>query len=486
MPRGNVRRLASFVGALLLVAVVAAGRPVWAAQIDPMPLPQDTARLKASIEERWRVIPLQGGLLLVPRRPSTPIKGIELTRDTIAIDGQTVTGADLQNRLGTDAEAVLRLSYLSPSDRAQLFRADSEPPLERGGSASRGASAGSTSRAAAPPIAAAPATPSETGNTTNAPWTEVMPIARGDRIRIGGDATVDESEQVRSLVAVLGSADVKGLVAKDVFAVGGDVRLGPKAVVRGSVMTVGGRIHADPGARVGGEVTELSLASSNLRIWGGHDGDFNVAITPDWPRIARIAFGTGLIFSLCWFVLCAGALVVLPGGVARAREGIAFSPLGAFVVGLATQVLFMPAMLLIATALSISVIGIPLLAAIPLAVFGLFIASLLGFTGVLVAIGERFVGRSLPMLALLAGALLAWGVGLGGRYLWMMNGGAFGVGFALAIIGLAIEYIAMTFGLGGALLAWTLARRRAATAPHSQITPATPSEPSPSGVSLDI
>ncbi len=473
MPAVNVRRLAWFVLVLLLVAWGLGARAGWAAQVDPMPVPHDNTRLKVSLEERWRVIPIQNGLLLVPRRPGLTVKGIELTRDTIAIDGQIVSGAELQHRLGADAEAVLRLSYLSAPERAELFR-DAEPALERGAGA--GAGAGAAKGAAGSDAARASSNVGAAGSATTgvgvpnapsrSPWTEVMPIARGDRIRLGGDASVEESEQVRSLVAIIGSADVKGLVGQDVVAIGGDVHLGPKAVVRGSVTAIGGRVHADPGAKIDGGTTELSLSNSNLRVWlpldGGKEGDFNVAIAPDWPRIARYTFGSGILFALCWFVLCAGALVVLPTGVSRAREGMAWSPISAFLVGVATQVLFGPALLLIMTALSISVIGIPLLAAIPVAIFALFLAGLLGFTGVLVAMGERLVGRGMPLVALMVGGSLVFAIGLGGQYLWMVRGGASTLGVVLAVSGLVIEYLAATFGLGGALIAWTILRRRAA------------------------
>ncbi len=488
MPAVNVRRLAWFVLVLLLVAWGLGARAGWAAQVDPMPVPHDNTRLKISLEERWRVIPLQNGLLLVPRRPGSTVKGIELTRDTIAIDGQIVSGAELQHRLGADAEAVLRLSYLSAPERAELFR-DAEPPLERGAGAGKGVAGSDAARASSNAGAAGSATTTGVGvpnAPSGSPWTEVMPISRGDRVRLGGDASVDESEQVHNVVAIIGSADVKGLVGQDVVAIGGDVHLGPKAVVKGSVTAIGGRVHADPGAKIDGGTTELSLSSSNLRVWfpldNGKEGDFNVAITPDWPRIARYTFGSGILFALCWFVLCAGALVVLPTGVSRAREGIAWSPLSAFLVGVATQVLFGPALLLIMTALSISVIGIPLLAAIPVAIFALFLAGLLGFTGVLVAMGERLVGRGMPLVALMVGGSLVFAIGLGGQYLWMVRGGASTVGVVLAVTGLMVEYLAATFGLGGALIAWTILRRRAAAEKASFA----PIMPSPPMSSLDI
>src|SRR5262249_50782495 len=136
-PGGSGRRLATCILALALVLTGSAGRAVRAAQVDPLSVQHDTSKLKARIDERWRAIPLQNGLLLVPRRPSTLVKGGDLAQDgTIAIDGQIVTGVDLQSRLGADADVVLGLSHLSPTERATLFQSQTDnEPLERGAGA---------------------------------------------------------------------------------------------------------------------------------------------------------------------------------------------------------------------------------------------------------------------------------------------------------------------------------------------------------------
>jgi hypothetical protein len=487
--RKGRQRLATVVLTLLMVG--AAGRLGWTAQVDPWQVPHDNARLKGQIEERWRVIPVQGGLLLVPRRATAGMKGVEVIRDgAIAIDGQIVSGADLQNRLGTDADAVLQLSYLRETDRAALFQAQIAAqgtagapgePIERGDRANGrtpGAAGAAKSRTSVPDTTGA-----QGAAGANSPWTEVMPIARGDRVRIGGDAVVEESEQVSSVTAVLGTAIINGLVSHDVIAVAGDVRLGPKAVVRGTVTTIGGVLRSDAGARIDGQVTELSLGSTNLRVWfpqsPGRDwADFNIGVTPDWPRIARVTFIIGMLMSGVWLALCAGALVIAPGAVTRTREHIGTSPLAALAAGVATQLLFAPVMVILVMVLSLSIIGIPLIAVVPLAMFAVFLATIVGSTAVLTAIGERVVGRAVPMLALLIGGLLLCSMALTGRYLWMLGGGAFGWGLAIACVGAIVEYGAITLGLGGAVLSWT--RRFAWKRRHTLAPQVSPAAPAPS------
>jgi hypothetical protein len=471
MRREMARRLAGFLLGMALVAPMA--REAMAAQVDPLPFVHDNTRLRVRIEERWRVIPLQGGLLLVPRRPSSLFKGVEIVQDgSIAIDGQTVTGADLQSRLGPDAEAVLRLSYLSPAERVGLFDAPATEPVERGAKGAAGQGAGRASGAGS------------AAGRGGGPWTEVLPVVRGDRFRFGGDAIVEESEQVTNVTSVLGAAVIDGVVLHDVVVIGGDVRLGPKSAVRGSITTVGGVLRADPGARVFGQVNELSFDNANLRVWWPQNGEadsFNVGITPDWPRITRVAFYGGLLLSAVWLVLSAAAFVIAPGAVSRARESIGKSPIGSFAAGFATQVLFVPITAMLVAVLAMSVIGIPLIALVPLAMFALFLGALFGSTAVFVAVGERLVGRAMPLLALLAGGMFVFGVAMTGRYLWMHGGGAMGWGFALACVGLVVEYVAITIGLGGAVLAWTRRitwrRKRAATSSLSVETPVAPVGP---------
>jgi hypothetical protein len=459
--RRGGRRLAKFLLACVLIATAAAGVgtgsvSLWAAQVDPLTFEHDNARLKVRIDERWRVIPLQGGLLLVPKRPSA-IKGVELTREgAIAIDGQTVTGADLQNRLGADADAVLRLSYLSSVERSALFLSQSQPPadtepVER----SKNSTSPNAARQPSGPGAGAGAQSRTPGRGTpdNGPWTEVMPIARGDRFRFGGNATVDETEQVKSVTAVWGSANVEGIVSQDVVAIGGDVHLGPKAVVRGSVTAVGGKVQADPNARVDGQINELGFDNANLVFWpDGRDKSFSVAITPDWRRIARYSFISGAVTSLLWILLCAGALILAPTAVTRSRQTMAAAPITAFVTGIATELFLGPVLALIIMVLAVSVIGIPLIALVPVALFALFLGTLFASTAVFLSIGERLVGRALPLFAMLAGGLFLSAVTLIGRYFWMMKGGTIGWGLALAGIGVFIEYVAVTLAVGGAML----------------------------------
>jgi hypothetical protein len=76
--------------------------------------------LAREVEARFEVLPVSDGVVLRPRA-STNIRSVEVSGGTIAVDGRTVTGAELRERLGADADLVLRLSYLDDDARRQLF-----------------------------------------------------------------------------------------------------------------------------------------------------------------------------------------------------------------------------------------------------------------------------------------------------------------------------------------------------------------------------
>ena len=125
---------------------------------------QDTAALRRDVERRFEVLPLQNGLALRPKAPSRGARSVELTDGIIAIDGMPATGAELRDKLGPDAEIIIRLSYLDSDARRTLFTS--------GG------------------IAEAP--PAGADTTTRQPRTR----RSGDRIRFGGSVTVDADEIV--------------------------------------------------------------------------------------------------------------------------------------------------------------------------------------------------------------------------------------------------------------------------------------------------
>src|SRR5690242_18360961 len=104
--------------ACALLAALAIGGGV-ATQVAAQATPPNGAELRTRIEQRFDVLPLRDGVALRPK--SGGVRSVEITGDTIALDGEPATGAELRRRLGDDAALVLQLSYLSEADRRNLF-----------------------------------------------------------------------------------------------------------------------------------------------------------------------------------------------------------------------------------------------------------------------------------------------------------------------------------------------------------------------------
>ena len=114
---------------LLLLAATAASVPgVAAAQASPgAPVAQAdlSPATRADVLRQFRVLVIRDGVVLTPRRGEE--KSIEIANGSIAVDGESVSGRELREQLGADADLVIQLSYASP----EALRAAFAPPHHR-------------------------------------------------------------------------------------------------------------------------------------------------------------------------------------------------------------------------------------------------------------------------------------------------------------------------------------------------------------------
>lgn len=392
--------------------------------------------LGRQIEQRFDVLPVQGGIVLKPKGAGRDVRSIELTGGAIAIDGEPVTGAELKRRLNADADMILRLSYLEPSEQRALF----EPP----------AAPNAPTAQAAPTAPTAPTAPSPPPSSGR----------RSDRVRIGGGVQVGTDEIVNGdVVAIGGGASVDGSVRGDVVAIGGGVDLGSHADVLGDVTVIGGPLHRDPAARVGGEVHEIGLGDINFTPGAWH-------FWPFFNQRRGVFFGSapGSVFALIstvtrLAVLCILASVVLlfgRGYVERVSLRAASEPMKAGVVGLLIQLLFFPVLIAMIVVMVVTIIGIPLLVLVPFALLAFALLFLIGFTAVAYDVGRLAVSRfggegrnpyfvaAIGIALVLSPVLLSRLVGFAGL-LWPVT-------WTLLLLGLVTEYVAWTVGLGAVAL----------------------------------
>jgi hypothetical protein len=390
--------------------------------------------IRTQIERLYDALPVRGGLALRPKTALPGVRSIEVTGGAIAIDGRSVTGAELRDKLGVDADLILQLSYLDAPLQRSLFETvrPSDP-------------------APAAPLAEAPLPDSPTP----------PPVPRrdrraSDRIRFGGSVSVDEDETVEGDVVVVGgSANVNGEVIGDVVAVGGSIQMGPRANVHKGVVVVGGTLHRENGARVGGEIREVGFGDIDMSNWRPR------GVARQWWPGRTLGSAFSLVSTLVRVgMLCLlAALVMLFARdyVTRIGSRAAAEPLKAGAIGLLVQLLFLPLLIVTILLFVITIVGIPLLILIPFAILFLMVLALVGFTGVASYVGHEATRRfgltgygpyattMVGIFLIVSPILLARLVGLAGGPLWLMS-------FGLAMLGFLFEYVAWTVGLGAIAL----------------------------------
>jgi hypothetical protein len=413
---------------LLMTVAISAFTIVGARQLSP----EEQRALRTRLEERFDIVPLTDGLALRPKTRQGDLRLIEIADGTITVNGVPVTGRELRDRLKADAEAVLRVSYLSAEERRALV------------------ATGSPQQSPQPEVERSRTDEQQPGSATR------KRRSTGDRVRIFGSVEVNEDEEVTgNVVAVMGSVRVAGEVGQEVVAVLGSVHLGPNAVVRGDTVSVGGQVRREPGAQIRGAVTEVSLGDPAFQVtdwpwpgsrWGRwHWVDGFGAV----PRLIGSTFRWVLLVLLTWI-----ALVVARTPVERAAQRVSDTPVKAVLVGLAAQLLIGPVLLLTAFVLAISIIGIPLLLLLPFVILLVVLMALVGFSGTACAVGQwarrRFnVGTQAADVAL--GVLIILSPVLAGRVVALAGWPVTPIAWLLISTGFAIEFLAWSSGLGAVL-----------------------------------
>jgi hypothetical protein len=402
-------------------------------------LSDDEARaLRSRIEDRFDVVPLTDGLALRPKTRRADVRLVEISNGAIAVNGVAVSGRELRERLGGDADAVLRLSYLNDEARKSLF---AKPPRAEAGEEP-------AEREPSPPSAVAPSRAERNGRTSRETSRE--------RVRIFGDIRVFENETIaQQVVAVLGSVRVDGEVGDEVVAVLGSVDLGPRAVVRGDVVSVGGRVRRAQGSQVHGAVTEVSFADPSLRVsiepWLGSWSPWVFGAFGSFPRLLGSAFRFVLLA-----LFASLAMIVARSTVEASAQRVSDNPVKATLVGLAAQLLVIPLLVLTAVVLSISIVGIPLLLLLPFVVLVLLFIALAGFSGTAYAVGQRFrrgmgITPSSPLFDVCLGVLIILLPVLTARVIALAGWPATPIAVALLATGFGVEFLAWVSGFGAAL-----------------------------------
>jgi hypothetical protein len=432
--------------ARVVAAVVALSAAISVRAAEQAP-PAAEGALARDAEARFDVVLLRDGIALAGRQSD---RRVEISRGLVMSDGQPLSGDEVRRRFGADADLVLRLSYLDNATLHRLFRPTTAPAT--------------APPVPAPPVAAPPVTPVPPPSPPAPPVfdrpspREAAPVFHrtGARIALAKPVVVKADEEVTDGVfSAGGSVRIEGRVRDGVVVIGGDLELTPTADVRGDLTVVGGQLTIAEGARHAGAVHHASGADWPAWSWS-------------WPAVRWARFdpsgparwlplGGTLLRLLAIAAGVALVTVLARGRTDRIGAAAVASPLRAALVGVVTQLLFVPLLLLVSIVLAVTIIGLPFLAVVvPLAVLLMLGAMLLGFTSVVQRLGRAAGGG----LALGDSALVAALFGLALLVLPTLAARLLGVGpemlrwtgVALLVVGTAVEYVAWTVGLGAAMM----------------------------------
>jgi hypothetical protein len=157
-------------------------------------------------------------------------------------------------------------------------------------------------------------------------------------------------------------------------------------------------------------------------------------------------------------LLMALLLVIARAPVARVGRAALSEPLRALLIGLAAEIFFIPLLIAASIGLALTIIGIPFVAVlVPIAIVMLVFAFVLGFTSLACRLGEwvedrlgwqpgnAFVATAIGFIILLTPTLVA-------RVINVASDSATPFTFLLITIGLTVEFVAWTMGLGAAVM----------------------------------
>lgn len=439
--------------------------------------PESRQELRRTLEASYEVLPVRNGVVLKPHREKVGVRTIEVTSDTLAVNGERVSAGVLRAWLGEEAEAILRLQALPDAERRELFGLQGGPgetPEEAAPQAT--ATNGEVEIPSDDEIAEAPEAPEapelpEPPEVPESPGSSDSRRGSGSRVNILGGVTVEEDEIAEEVVAVGGSVRVNGEVERDVVAVGGAVRikgrvggqvvsvgggvyLEPGAVVEGDVSSVGGTIHRGEGARIEGQSSEVGFVPFISSRRGDWDGDFG-----PWAFWGGGMNAVGEVIGLVFLALLS-CLVVLVARrpLERVDRQLLAEPWKAGLVGFLAQLLFLPLLIVVTVLLAITVVGCALFLLYPFLFLGLILLALLGYVAVAHRMGRWVEGRfgrgyGTPFTAVILGVVVI--------QIWSVIGNVLGMGggvldfFAgmFLLLGWAVTYVAWTVGFGAVLLA---------------------------------
>jgi len=260
-----------------------------------------------------------------------------------------------------------------------------------------------------------------------------------------GDRAISANTRVDGPIAVAhGNLDVYGTVDGDVVALGGDVRVHKGARVTGDAWAAGGKVLIEGGSVDGGKRSIEGRPTLPAAEQPRHP-------LTTWDSV-KLVLGWFALFAIIGLGVMIFTEANLDGVVIALERGFARS----FWIGLAGEVLMLPALLVLVVALAITILGALL---IPFAIVAYVIAAAglftLGFLAVARLTGRAMTSdrgtttpRGVHVRALMIGLVVYGAIWmLAAAFTWSPVFGAI-----LRAVAIAITWVGATVGLGATII----------------------------------
>lgn len=428
-----------------------------------------------------RVVTLRDGELIIDGEVSgtyEPGGSLESSWRSLLTSPSLFEGSGLAARLAEwDPASTGNAESASASELEALF--DRLAERSNRTAAAGGQAAGEALQEAAPnagersPVAIAPGTVSSIAELTRraermSQQLEVLGGQVGNleedlALLVHDDYTIGAGQRVAGNVAVLsGELDLEGTVAGDVLLLDGSLELGPAARIEGDVLQVGGEF-LDAGGTVTGEIVSLLAGDLEGLVRGEIAAD--LAEEVDIPVHVNVRSGgrgffgsvthnigravSGIMASIVWLLALAflGFIVVyfFRSRLEVVADVVRNDTARSFGVGLAGQLLVLPALLVL-------VVGIVTWLVIPVFVLAVALAIPAGYLAVAHAVGEAAVEQPFRWLD-------RFKLRRASSYHYVFNGllfllAPFAIGSALYLLGGMLGFVRGLMFFAGGLLTW--------------------------------
>jgi cytoskeletal protein CcmA (bactofilin family) len=282
----------------------------------------------------------------------------------------------------------------------------------------------------------------------------------GDVAVFGGNLNL--LGEIKGDAAVFGgNTHNKGSIKGDLFVTGGNVSLDSGSVIEGEISMIGGSVHRDTNAIVHGEIKAVDIGQLNKvlpRIATAFRFPGKFSRFPGRPWLTRAGLFSAL-FSLSalivLYILNLLVLLIFPKPIEHLIEKVQSNVWLSVAFGVGIEILFVPLIVLLA----VSIIGIPI---IPLFILAVFAGMLFGFTAISAIIGERInKGMNWQITNRIGLFSLGWIAIMIIPILGVFLRGVGFIGALLFILGIVIQYVTTTIGLGGIFYALVKRNRQA-------------------------